>query len=89
MKEFTYSEARQRLAALLEHARQDGAVRIRRRDGHVFILRPEERTNSPLDVQGIDLDLSRDQIVTAVHESRRPAFVHPDDRAPADTSTEE
>ena len=31
MKEYTYSEARQRLAALLERARREGAVRIRRK----------------------------------------------------------
>ena len=73
MKEFTYSEARQRLAALLERARQDGAVRIRRRDGQVFVLRPEDRAGSPLDVRGIDLDLTREEIVEAVHEGRRPA----------------
>lgn len=75
MKEFTYSEARQRLAALLERARRDGAVRIRRRDGHVFILRPEDRAGSPLDVDGIDLDIESDEIVAAVHEGRRPVSV--------------
>ena len=73
MKEFTYSEARQSLADLLEQARRDGAVRIRRRDGHVFVLRPEERAGSPLDVRGIDLDITPDQIVAAVREGRRPA----------------
>ena len=73
MKEFTYSEARQRLAALLEQATRDGAVRIRRRDGHVFVLRPEARAGSPLDIRGIDLGLSKQDIVALVHEGRRPA----------------
>ncbi|MCC6525677.1 MAG: type II toxin-antitoxin system Phd/YefM family antitoxin [Polyangiaceae bacterium] len=73
MKEFTYSEARQRLASLLERARRDGAVRIRRRDGQVFVLRPEGRSGSPLDVPGIHLDLDRAAIVATVHEGRRPA----------------
>ena len=73
MKEFTYSEARQRLAALLERARRDGAVRIRRRDGQVFVLRPEPRVGSPLDVPGLALDLSGDEVVALVRESRRPA----------------
>jgi antitoxin (DNA-binding transcriptional repressor) of toxin-antitoxin stability system len=71
MKEFTYSEARQQLASLLDRARRDGAVRIRRRDGQVFVLSPEARQASPLDVPGIDLDLRRDEIVALVHESRR------------------
>ena len=73
MKEVTYSEARQNLAALLERARRDGAVRIRRRDGQVFVLRPEEREGSPLDVAGVDLPLTREEIVSAVHEGRRSA----------------
>jgi hypothetical protein len=71
MKEFTYSEARQQLAALLDHARRDGAVRIRRRDGQVFVLSPEPRRGSPLDVPGLDLDIQRDEIVALVHEARR------------------
>ena len=73
MKEFTYSEARQQLAALLDRARRDGAVRIRRRDGQVFVLRPELSKGSPLDVPGLTLGLSRDEIVDLVKEGRRPA----------------
>ena len=73
MKEFTYSEARQQLAALLDRARRDGAVRIRRRDGQVFVLRPEQSKGSPLDVPGLRLGVSRDEIVDLVKEGRRPA----------------
>lgn len=73
MKEFTYSEARQQLATLLEKARREGAVRIRRRDGQVFVLRPEQRTGSPLDVPSLKLRISRDDLLTAVREGRRPA----------------
>jgi len=73
MKEFTYSEARQRFAAVLESARRDGAVRIRRRDGQAFVLRPDVRQGSPLDVSGIDLGLDDQEIVELVHEGRRPA----------------
>lgn len=72
MKEFTYSDARQRFAELLDRARRDGAVRIRRRDGQVFVLRPDSRRGSPLDVDGLDLKLTTDEIVDLVHEGRRP-----------------
>jgi hypothetical protein len=72
VKEFTYSEARQRLAALLERARRDGAVRIRRKDGQVFVLRPETPAGSPLDVPAIQSRLSRDDILEAIREGRRP-----------------
>ena len=73
MKEYTYSEARQRLAGLLERARREGAVRIRRKDGQVFVLRPEPATGSPLDVPAIRARLSREEIVEAIREGRRPA----------------
>ncbi len=73
MKEYTYSEARQRFAYVLERARREGAVRIRRRDGSVFVLRPETATGSALDVPAADLKLSRDEIVDLVREGRRPA----------------
>jgi prevent-host-death family protein len=72
MKEFTYSEARQNFAELLDQARQDGAVRIRRRDGQVFVLRPDARKRSPLDVPGINLPISAEEIVDVVHAGRRP-----------------
>lgn len=71
MKVYTYSEARQNLASLLEEARKDGAVRIRRRDGQSFVLTPESSSASPLDVDGVDLRMSRDEIVRFVRESRR------------------
>jgi hypothetical protein len=71
MKVYTYSEARQNLATLLEQARREGSVRIRRRDGQSFVLTPESSAGSPLDVQGVDLDLSADEIVGFVREGRR------------------
>ncbi len=73
MKEFTYSEARQRLAALLERARREGAVRIRRKDGQLFVLRPERSAGSPLDVPATGAGLSREDILEAIREGRRPA----------------
>ena len=71
MKVYTYSEARQRLAALLERARREGSVRIRRRDGQTFVVKPEASPDSPLDVGGVNLGLTRDEIVDVVREGRR------------------
>jgi hypothetical protein len=72
MKEFTYSEARQRLAALLERARREGAVRIRRKDGQVIVVRPEPTAGAPHDGPAIGAQLSRDEILDAIREGRRP-----------------
>ena len=68
---YTYSEARQRLASLLEEAVRDGEVRIKRQDGQSFVIRPEPKTGSPLDVEGVDLDLTAEEIVRFVQEGRR------------------
>jgi len=73
MKEFTYSEARQQFSSLLDRAKKEGAVRIRRRDGQIFILRPEKSPRSPLDVPGINLNLDRKEIVELVRSGRREA----------------
>lgn len=73
MKQYTYSEARQRLAELLTRARRDGAVRIRRRDGTTFILRAETSAGSPLDVPVVQVGVGRAEIISAIREGRRPA----------------
>lgn len=70
MEVFTYSEARQNMAALLEKADQGEGVRIRRKDGHLFELRTAKESRSPLDVKGVDLDISTSEIVDIVCESR-------------------
>jgi PHD/YefM family antitoxin component YafN of YafNO toxin-antitoxin module len=70
MKVYTYSEARQRFASVLDEARKSGSVRIRRRDGQEFVLRPVEVSGSPLDIEGLDLGWSREEIVAAVREGR-------------------
>ena len=73
MKVYTYSEARQSFATVLEEANRTGAVRIRRKDGRIFVLRPEKQKKSPLDVAGVDLGLSRSEILTLIKEGRRKA----------------
>ena len=70
MTVYTYSEARQRLASVLDEAERDGSVRIRRRDGREFELVPIRQTASPFDVDGADLDLTADEIVSAIREGR-------------------
>lgn len=71
MTVFTYSQARQNFAAVLEQAKREGKVLIKRRDGSVFALCPETPNASPLDVEGIDANVTAEAIVQAVRESRR------------------
>lgn len=70
MQTYTFSEARQHFAAVLDKAQKDGTVRIRRRDGRVFLLTPAPVQQSPLDIKGIHLDLKRNELVDLIRAGR-------------------
>ncbi|MDH3604735.1 MAG: type II toxin-antitoxin system Phd/YefM family antitoxin [Candidatus Tectomicrobia bacterium] len=70
MTVYTFSEARQHLASVLEQARLDGEVRIRRQDGTIYTITPTQPQGSPLDVGYVDVALTRDEVIAAVRESR-------------------
>ncbi len=72
MKVYTYSDARQNLATILEEAKRDGVVRIQRRDGQSFLITPETTKKSPLDVEGVDTDISVSEMLDLIQESRKP-----------------
>lgn len=71
MKTYRFSEARQKLAALLDEAARSGEVRIDRRDGRSFTVKPVKTKRSPLDVEGIDVNIPTDEIVRTIRASRR------------------
>lgn len=79
MRAYTYSEARQNFALVLEEAERDGAVEIRRRDGAVFLVKPVTASSaqSPLDVPGVKLDVSSEELVAIVREGRRRSRQRP------------
>jgi hypothetical protein len=70
MRVYTYSEARQNLASLLDQADKEGQVRIKRRDGQIYIIKPQPRTVSPLDVEGMDIGVDTSEIVALIREGR-------------------
>jgi len=70
MTVYTYSEARQSFADVLNRAGREGEVIIKRQDGRLFSLRQTAIKKSPLDVKGVDVKVSRQEIVEAVRESR-------------------
>jgi hypothetical protein len=70
MTTFTDQQARGQLDAVLNTARQEGEVRIRAQDGQEFSVRPVPPAKSPLDIPGVDLHLTAEEIVQAVREGR-------------------
>ena len=71
MRTYTFSEARQKFASVLERAKIEGKVLIKRKDGSLFEIHPVTTRESPLDVRGVDLDLTADEIVDIVREIRK------------------
>ena len=71
MKAYTYSEAREKFAAVLEEAERYGAVEIRRRDGAVFRIQPAPNPEvSPLDVKGVEVAVCSPEWVDVVRAGR-------------------
>jgi len=71
MKTYTFTEAREKLASLLDQAAREGEVRIKRRDGQMFVIKLYQRTDSPLNVKGLKLNLTRMEILESIQEGRR------------------
>ena len=70
MTTYTDEQVRQQLRTILDSARREGEVRIRTNDGQEFAVRPVAPARSPLEVPGVNLDLSADEIVRAIREGR-------------------
>ena len=70
MQIYTYSEARQKFARVLQQAESTGKVLIRRRDGRTFALIPEQILSSPLDVPSVKADISTQEIVAIIRKGR-------------------
>ncbi|MCP9291518.1 type II toxin-antitoxin system Phd/YefM family antitoxin [Gracilimonas sediminicola] len=71
MKVYTYSQARQNLAQLLDEVKKDGEIRIKRRDGRTYVVKQLEEEKSPLDVEGVNTNFTRGELNDIVREGRQ------------------
>jgi len=69
MKLYTYTQARERLASVLEEAKKEEVV-IRRRNGDQFTVRPRRPRKSPFDVPSIRTRVTTEDILDALREGR-------------------
>ena len=67
---YTFSEARQKFASILNQAQVEGEVLIQRKDGSSFIVKPIKKITSPLNVKGVDVKISKDEIIDILKEVR-------------------
>jgi hypothetical protein len=73
VKIYTYSQARNKLADILEESKSEEVV-IRRRKGDMFSIVPKApRKRSPFDVPGLTTGVTRKEILDALRESRERA----------------
>ena len=74
MKVYTYSEAREKLASILEESKTEEVV-IRRRKGDMYAIVPQSprRRRSPFDVPGLSKGVRKEEIIEAIRESRERA----------------
>ena len=70
MNTYTYSEARQNLSLLLDKAKNEGKVIIKRKDGSTFEINAITQNKSPLDVKGINLKINKNEIIQSLDEIR-------------------
>lgn len=69
MKVYTYSQARQNLADVLNQSKAE-EVLICRRGGDSFAVIPKPRQGSPFDVPGVKTCATTPDLLSAVRESR-------------------
>lgn len=73
MKIYTYSQARAKLADILEESKKEEVV-IRRRKGDMFSIAPKTPSRrSPFEVPGLRKKITRKEILEAIRESREQA----------------
>jgi len=70
MKEYSFTEARQNFASILDEAKKEGVVCIKKRNGEAFYVKPVVSKRSPLDIKGVDLGISSSEIVDIVRAGR-------------------
>ena len=74
MREYSFTEARQNFASLLDEAKKEGVVCIKKRDGETFCIKPAEPKKSPLDVKGVNLGITASEIVDVVRKGRERKY---------------
>lgn len=72
MDDEDWNDACERGDVVLDLPRREGAVSIRRRDVESIVLKPESPDRSPLDVEGVDIGVTREEIIPAIRAGRRP-----------------
>ena len=67
---YSYEKFKKSFDLILKKATLDGRVAIRK-DNELYILMLASKDASPLDIKGVDMDISSKDIIQFIHESRK------------------
>lgn len=70
MMTYSYEKAKKNFDLVFKKASIDGKVAIRK-DDQIYILMPASKNVSPLDIEGVDMEISSQDIIQFIHESRK------------------
>jgi hypothetical protein len=65
-----YSEAEKNFSSVLDMAKNMGKVLIKRDDGTIFSIKPESLLKSPFDIEGIQTNITTDEVLSFIWECR-------------------
>ena len=69
-KTYSYAKAKKSFDMIFQNAVNYGKVKIQK-DDQVFVIKPETKNASPLDVKGVNVNISVKEIISYIHEGRR------------------
>ena len=70
MKIYTYSQARQKLADILEESKKEEVIIRRRKRDMINIIPKSQGRRSSFDIPGLRKGITRKEILEAIRESR-------------------
>lgn len=74
MREYSFTEARQNFASILDEAKKEGVVCIKKRNGESYYIKPVISKKSPLDIKGVDIDISTEEIIDVIRSGRERGY---------------
>jgi hypothetical protein len=71
MNIYSISEFEQKVPTILDLAIEDGKVLIKKDEETIFVIMPYITKSSPFDIKGIHSDITTEEIISFIRESRK------------------
>jgi len=71
MEIYNISTAKMKLSAILSEAFISGEVKLKDKKGNLFTIKPLNTQKSPLDIEGIGLNMTSEEVIELIKEGRK------------------